>query len=109
MRKKLRKINSYNKPKLVKQAVKFPYKRVRIDWIDIITEGGWGTVKEFTDMKGLPGGAMGLQGMPAVPGGLPGDMPGTSGVPLMQGSPSAEMTPGSTPQKVGQKKKGGKK
>ena len=20
-------------------------------WIDIITEGGWGTVKEFTDMK----------------------------------------------------------
>ena len=51
MRKKLRKINSYNKPKIVKQAVKFPYKRVRIDWIDIITEGGWGTVKEFTDMK----------------------------------------------------------
>ena len=43
-RKKLRKINSYNKPKIVKQAVKFPYKRVRIDWIDIITE-------EFTDMK----------------------------------------------------------
>jgi len=64
---------------------------------------------QYADMKGLPGGAMGLQGMPAVPGGLPGDMPGTSGVPLMQGSPSAEMTPGSTPQKVGQKKKGGKK
>jgi hypothetical protein len=36
MRKKLRKINSYNKPKTVKQAVPFPYKRVRIDWIDII-------------------------------------------------------------------------
>ena len=51
MRKKLRKINSYNKPKIVKQAVKFPYKRVRIDWIDIITEGGWGSVKEFSDMK----------------------------------------------------------
>ena len=51
MRKKLRKINSYNKPKLVKQSVKFPYKRVRIDWIDIITEGGWGSVREFTDMK----------------------------------------------------------
>jgi len=50
-KKKSRRINSYNKPKLVKQAVKFPYKRVRIDWIDIITEGGWGTVKEFTDMK----------------------------------------------------------
>ena len=50
-RKKLRKINSYNKPKIVKQAVKFPYKRVRIDWIDIITEGGWGSVKEFEKMK----------------------------------------------------------
>ena len=50
-RKKSRRIDSYNKPKLVKQAVKFPYKRVRIDWIDIITEGGWGSVKEFTDMK----------------------------------------------------------
>ena len=50
-KKKSRRINSYNKPKLVKQAVKFPYKRVRIDWIDIITEGGWGSVKEFKDMK----------------------------------------------------------
>jgi len=50
-RKKSRRINSYSKPKVVKQEVKFPYKRVRIDWIDIITEGGWGTVKEFTDMK----------------------------------------------------------
>ena len=50
-KKKSRRINSYNKPKLVKQAVKFPYKRVRIDWIDIITEGGWGTVKEFNKMK----------------------------------------------------------
>ena len=29
----------------------FPYKRVRIDWIDIITEGGWGSDKEFKDMK----------------------------------------------------------
>ena len=48
---KSRRINSYNKPKLVKQAVKFPYKRVRIDWIDISTDGGWGTVKEFSDMK----------------------------------------------------------
>ena len=50
-RKKSRRIDSYNKPKLVKQAVKFPYKRVRIDWIDIITEGGWGSIKEFKDMK----------------------------------------------------------
>ncbi len=50
-RKKSRRIDSYEKPKTVKQQVKFPYKRVRIDWIDIITEGGWGTVKEFSDMK----------------------------------------------------------
>ena len=50
-RKKSRHINSYSKPKIVKQEVKFPYKRVRIDWIDIITEGGWGSVKEFKDMK----------------------------------------------------------
>ena len=33
---KSRKINSYTKPKTVKQHVPFPYKRVRIDWIDII-------------------------------------------------------------------------
>ena len=50
-KKKSRRINSYSKPKVVKQEVKFPYKRVRIDWIDIITEGGWGSVKEFKDMK----------------------------------------------------------
>ena len=48
---KSRSINTYAKPKLIKQNVKFPYKRVRIDWIDIITEGGWGSVKEFNDMK----------------------------------------------------------
>ena len=30
---------------------RFHIKRVRIDWIDIITEGGWGTDKEFKDMK----------------------------------------------------------
>ena len=50
-RKKSRHINSYSKPKTIKQEVKFPYKRVRIDWIDIITEGGLGSVKEFKDMK----------------------------------------------------------
>ena len=44
-RKKSRRIDSYEKPKTVKQQVKFPYKRVRIDWIDIITEGGWGSDK----------------------------------------------------------------
>ena len=50
-KKKSRRINSYTKPKTVKQHVPFPYKRVRIDWIDIITEGGWGSEKEFKDMK----------------------------------------------------------
>ena len=48
---KSRRINSYTKAKTIKQSVKFPYKRVRIDWIDIITEGGWGTDKEFKSMK----------------------------------------------------------
>ena len=48
---KSRRINSYTKPKTVKQHVPFPFKRVRIDWIDIITEGGWGSEKEFKDMK----------------------------------------------------------
>ena len=50
-RKKSRVIDSYTKPKTVKQQVKFPYKRVRIDWIDIITEGGWGSEREFKNMK----------------------------------------------------------
>ena len=62
---------------------------------------------------GVPMGAMGYQGMPAVPGAFPSDMGGTSGPPLMPGMQSVEdmasMVPGSTPQKVGQKKKGGKK
>ena len=56
--------------------------------------------------KGLPSGAMGLQGMPAIPGGVPGQMDGSSGAMLPTLNP---MTPGATPQKVGQKKKGGKK
>ncbi len=50
-RKKSRRIDSYEKPKTVKQQLKFPYKRVRIDWIDIITEGGWGSEREFKNMK----------------------------------------------------------
>lgn len=55
---------------------------------------------------GLPKGAMGYQGMPAVPGGIPGQMPGMGGQML----PTLDsMVPGSTPQKTGQKKKGGKK
>ena len=56
--------------------------------------------------EGLPRGAMGYQGMPAVPGGIPGQMPGMGGQML----PTLDsMVPGSTPQKKGQKKKGGKK
>ena len=50
-KKKSRNINTYTKPKTVKEAVPFPYKRVRIDWIDIITEGGWGSEREFKKMK----------------------------------------------------------
>ena len=50
-RKKSRRIDSYEKPKTVKESVVFPYKRVRIDWIDIITEGGWGNEIEFKNMK----------------------------------------------------------
>ena len=55
--------------------------------------------------EGLPKGAMGYQGMPAIPGGIPGQMPGMGGQML----PTLDsMVPGSTPQKTGQKK-GGKK
>ena len=55
--------------------------------------------------EGLPKGAMGMQGMPAVPGGIPGQMPGMGGQML----PTLDsMVPGSTPTKTGQKK-GGKK
>tara|TARA_R100000935_G_scaffold37581_1_gene58641 strand:- start:156 stop:473 length:318 start_codon:yes stop_codon:yes gene_type:complete len=50
-KKKSRRINSYTKPKTVRESVKFPYTRYRIDWIDIITEGGWGSEKEFKAMK----------------------------------------------------------
>ena len=60
-------------------------------------------------MRGLPSNAMGFAGMGPIPGAMDPQMPGTSGPMLMQGNPSAEMVPGSTPQKVGQKKKGGKK
>ena len=58
--------------------------------------------------KGLPQGFMGYQGMPAmqIPGAVPGEMNGSSGAML----PTLDsMVPGSTPQKTGQKKKGGKK
>ena len=58
--------------------------------------------------KGLPQGFMGYQGMPAmqIPGAVPGEMNGSSGAML----PTLDsMVPGSTPQKTGQKKKGGNK
>jgi hypothetical protein len=48
---KSRRINTYEKPNTTKKTLKFPYTRYRIDWIDIITEGGWGTEKEFKDMR----------------------------------------------------------
>ena len=55
--------------------------------------------------EGLPKGAMGYQGMPAIPGAIPGEMPGMGGQML----PTLDsMVPGSTPTKTGQKK-GGKK
>tara|TARA_R110000787_G_scaffold10567_1_gene35774 strand:+ start:58 stop:375 length:318 start_codon:yes stop_codon:yes gene_type:complete len=50
-RNKSRRVDTYVKPKTIKQSVKFPYTRYRIDWIDIITEGGWGTEREFKNMK----------------------------------------------------------
>ena len=65
---------------------------------------------QYAMERGLPPSAMGLTGMPAIPGGMPSDMPGTSGPPLMPGMPGeAGMIPGSTPQKVNQKKKRGNK
>lgn len=65
---------------------------------------------QYAMERGLPPSAMGLTGMPAIPGGMPNDMPGTNGPPLMPGMPGeAGMIPGSTPQKVNQKKKRGKK
>lgn len=57
--------------------------------------------------QGLPTAPMGLIGGPPIPGALPGAMPGTSGPQLLPGN--AAIVPGSTPQKIGQKKKGGKK
>ena len=50
-RNKSRRVDTYVKPTTIKQSVKFPYQKYRIDWIDIITEGGWGTEREFKNMK----------------------------------------------------------
>ena len=47
--------------------------------------------------KGVPGGPMGYQGLPAIPGGIAPTMPGTSGPSLMQPMNSMNaMTPGAT-------------
>ena len=67
-----------------------------------------GRLSQSVQMRGLPANAMGFAGMGPIPGAMNPQMSG-SGPMLMQGNPSAEMVPGSTPQKVGQKKKGGKK
>ena len=58
--------------------------------------------------RGLPSNAMGFAGAGPLPAAVDPNFSGT-GPMLMQGNPSAEMVPGSTPQKIGQKKKGGKK
>ena len=58
--------------------------------------------------RGLPSNAMGFAGAGPLPAAIDPQFPG-NGPMLMQGNPSAEMVPGSTPQKIGQKKKGGKK
>jgi predicted metal-dependent peptidase len=49
--KKSRKINTYVKPKVVKEEIKFPYKRVRIDWIDILLKAAGVLSTEFKNMK----------------------------------------------------------
>ena len=47
--------------------------------------------------QGVPAGAMGYQGLPAIPGGIAPTMPGTSGPSLMQPMNSMNaMTPGAT-------------
>ena len=50
-KKKMRGVNTYTVPKIAKKEIKFPYSRYRIDWCDIISEGGWGSEREFKDMK----------------------------------------------------------
>ena len=67
-----------------------------------------GRIAQSVQMRGLPANAMGYAGMGPIPGAMNPQMSG-SGPMLMQGNPSAEMVPGATPQKIGQKKKGGKK
>ena len=55
--------------------------------------------------RGVPAGAMGYQGMPAIPGGMPGNMPGTTGPQLMLGMPSAEQAAGGMNTRTGKRGK----
>ena len=57
-----------------------------------------GRLSNEVQMRGLPANAMGFAGMGPIPGAMDPQMSG-SGPMLMQGNPSAEMVPGSTPQK----------
>jgi hypothetical protein len=52
-----------------------------------------GRLAQEVQQRGVPAGAMGYQGMPAIPGNMP-DNPAFSGPPMMQGMPSAEMAAG---------------
>ena len=67
-----------------------------------------GRISSEVNARGLPSNAMGFAGAGPLPAAVDPQFPG-NGPMLMQGNPSAEMVPGSTPQKIGQKKKGGKK
>jgi len=52
-----------------------------------------GRLAQEVQQRGVPAGAMGYQGMPAIPGNMP-ENPAFSGPPMMQGMPSAEMAAG---------------
>lgn len=53
-----------------------------------------GRLAATAQARGLAAGPMGMQGLPAIPGGIPGNAQGTSGPNLMQGMPSAEQAAG---------------
>ena len=55
-----------------------------------------GRLAMAVQQRGVPAGAMGYQGMPAIPGNMP-ENPAFSGPPMMQGMPSAEFAAGATP------------
>jgi len=53
-----------------------------------------GRLAATAQARGLAAGPMGMQGLPAIPGGIPSNAQGTSGPNLMQGMPSAEQAAG---------------